>query len=170
MPIDACPHTFTELAKTILPKYMKKIRIDIKNSRPLTEFCTPGVGVKTIATGLGKPGDFSGCYVFLHNGLPFYVGISRRVLARLRQHGTGRTHFDASLAYRMACQKAPHKLTRTAAMKNPIFWQAFDEAKRLLMNSRIAIVEIQNPLELYVFEAYCAMKLDTCEWNTFRTH
>jgi len=23
---------------------------------------------------------------------------------------------------------------------------------------------------LYLFEAYCAIELDTCKWNTFRTH
>ena len=33
-----------------------------------------------------------------------------------------------------------------------------------------AYVDIENPLELYVFEAYAAMALGTFEWNTFRTH
>ena len=34
----------------------------------------------------------------------------------------------------------------------------------------VAFVEIPNPLELYLFEAYCAIALDTSEWNTIRTH
>ena len=34
----------------------------------------------------------------------------------------------------------------------------------------VAFIEIENPLELYVFEAFAAMTLGTHEWNTFRTH
>ena len=91
-------------------------------------------------------------------------------MGRLRQHGKGTTHFDASLAYRMACEKMPHELTRDEAMKDPDFRRAFDEAQTLIRHSSVAFVEISNPLELYLFEAYCAIELDTSEWNTFRTH
>ncbi len=101
---------------------------------------------------------------------PFYVGISRGVVGRLRQHGKGSTHFDASLAYRMACEKVHHEMTRDEAMKDPTFRQAFDGAQQLLRDSNVAFVEIANPLELYLFEVYCAMELNTCEWNTFETH
>lgn len=106
----------------------------------------------------------------MHNGKPFYVGISRSVVSRLRQHGTGTTHFSASLAHRMACQKIPHTKQRSEAMQDKAFRPAFHEAQRQLRDSAVAFVEIENPLELYVFEAYCAMELDTCQWNTFRTH
>jgi predicted GIY-YIG superfamily endonuclease len=149
---------------------MGDLRTDMETRRPLADFCASGAGVKTIAAKLGKRKDFSGCYVLLRDRKPFYVGISRGVIGRLRQHGTGKTHFDASLAYRMACEKVPHKVTRSAAMADPVFRNAFDEAKELLMGSSVAFVEVQNALELYLFEAYCAMELDTCEWNTFRTH
>ncbi len=172
MPIDGCMSTFMEMAMTVLPKYMEAIRVAMRNPHPMTEFCKPGVGVKTIAKNLSiVGGDFSGCYVLLHHdGKPLYVGISRGVIGRLRQHGTGTTHFDATLAYRMARKRAPRKMTAAAAMKDHKFRQAFHEAKRLLTGSSVAFVEIQDELELYLFEAYCAMKLDTCEWNTFRTH
>ncbi len=149
---------------------MREIRVAMENSRPLAEFCVAGVGVKTIVRRLGKQDDFSGCYVLLRDGKPFYVGISRGVAARLRQHGRGTTHFDASLAYRMACEKVPHHTTRAAAMEDPVFRDAFDEAKQLLIGSSVAFIEIPNALELYLFEAFCAMELDTHEWNTFRTH
>ena len=39
-----------------------------------------------------------------------------------------------------------------------------------LRSLNVAFIEIGNPLELYLFEAYCAMELDTSEWNTFETH
>lgn len=170
MPIDACTHTFADLATKVLPQYMESMRRAMRTPRTLAEFCAPGVGVKAIAATLGKNGDFSGSYVLLRNATPFYVGISRGVIGRLRQHGRGTTHFDASLAYRMACEKAPHDLTRDAAMKNPDFRRAFDEARQLLSGSSVAFIEIPNPLELYLFEAFCAMELNTSEWNTFRTH
>jgi hypothetical protein len=170
LPIDGCASSFADLATKVLPKYMEELRVAMQDLRPLSEFCAPGVGVKTIVKQLGEEADFSGCYVLFHDATPFYIGISRGVIARLRQHGTGSTHYDASLAYSMARHKVPHKLTRSAAMKNPTFRQAFEEAQRLLISCRVAFIEIQNSLELYLFEAYCAMELDTCKWNTFRTH
>ncbi len=172
MPIDGCTSTFMKVATAVLPKYMEAIRVAMRNPHRMTEFCKPGVGVKTIAKNLNiVGGDFSGCYVLLRrDSKPLYVGISRGVMGRLRQHVTGTTHFDASLAYQMACKRVPHNMRRGAAMEDPIFRKAFDEAKRLLVGSSVAFIEIRNDLELYLFEAYCAMKLNTCEWNTFRTH
>src|SRR5579859_4632652 len=166
--IDACTSTFSRLAEEVLPRYMAQLRTTMAQPRSLSEFCD--CGIKTMIDRLGLKVDFSGCYVLIRDGKPFYVGISRGVLKRLRQHGNGSTHFDASLAYRMACEKAPHKMTRDDAMKDPRFRQAFDQAQALLRGSSVAFVEIENSLELYLFEAYCAMELDTCEWNTFRTH
>lgn len=168
--IDACLSTFSELAGQVLPDHMAALRKFMAEPLSLAEFCSPGVGIKAMLKRLRRDRDFSGCYVLIRDSKPFYVGISRGVVGRLRQHGRGSTHFDASLAYRMACEKEPHGNTRDEAMKNPKFRQAFDAAQALLRNSSVAFVEISNPLELYLFEAYCAMELDTCEWNTFRTH
>jgi hypothetical protein len=168
--IDACTKTFAELAAVVLPGYMAQLRAKMAKPRSLAEFCTSGVGVKTVLPRLGRERDFSGCYVLSRGRKPFYVGISRGVVGRLRQHGMGATHSDAGLAYSMACEKVPHKMTRSGAMKDPAFRRAFDQAQRLLRGSSVAFVEISNPLELYLFEAYCAMELDTSEWNTFRTH
>jgi hypothetical protein len=56
---------------------------------------------------MGRKNDFSGCYCLIEPWEPFYVGISRNVAARLNQHYRGKTHFDASLAYAMACRCHP---------------------------------------------------------------
>lgn len=169
--IDDCASPFAELASVILPDYMTRLVAAMAEPRSLNEFCASGVGIKTMLRRLGRADDFSGCYVLLRDGKPFYVGISRGVVGRLRQHVTGKTQFNASLAYLMACgKKVTHKMKRNDAMKDPAFRQAFDEAQRLLRDSSVAFIEISNPLELYFFEAYCAMELDTSEWNTFRTH
>jgi hypothetical protein len=158
------------MATTVLPEDMARLRIALAAPLPMSSFCEIGLGVKSILSRLQKRSDFSGCYVLLREGKAFYVGISRTVVQRLRQHVTGRTHFDASLAYQMAREKTGHEMKRADAMQDPTFRLAFDEAKSLLRGCSVAFIEIDNPLELYLFEAYCAMELDTCEWNTFRTH
>jgi hypothetical protein len=170
MPIDSCKYTFKEMAATVLPQYMAMLRTPLTEPFQMSLFCKPGVGVKSILSTLGRSKDFSGCYVLLKSGKAFYVGTSRTVVQRLQQHVKGETHFNASLAYGMANNKFPHEMTRDEAMANAEFRKEFDVARTLLQNSSVAFIEIDNPLELYLFEAYCAMELDTCEWNTFKTH
>lgn len=170
MAIDGCASTFGEMAGIVLPEYMVRLRTGLAAPRLLSSFCERGLGVKSILSRLQKQCDFSGCYVLLEDGKPFYVGISRTVVQRLRQHLTGRTHYDASLAYQMASEKTGHRMNRAVAMQDAAFRSAFEEAKVQLRGCSVAFIEIDNPLELYLFEAYCAMELNTCKWNTFRTH
>lgn len=170
MLIDGCPHCFADLATTILPKHLTTLRAALAKPHPASRFSKAGEGPVSIARALGIGSDFSGCYVLMDNGTPIYVGISRQVLARLRQHLTGKTHFDASLAYAMAQRKCPTPGKRGDAMTQTSFQQAFADVKTHLCSLHVAFVQIENPLELYVFEAYAAMELATHEWNTFRTH
>ncbi len=170
MPIDACTNTFSELAAIVLPGDMARLRAAMLTPHPMADFCRAGLGVRSILLKLGRNKDFSGCYVLLEDGRPFYVGISRSVVHRLRQHGMSNTHFGASLAYRMATAKTGHEMKRADAMKDSAFREAFVEARTLLRGSSVSFIEIDNPLELYLFEAYCAMELQTGEWNTFKTH
>jgi RNase_H superfamily len=166
--IDGCSSTFAEMANTILPGYMAKLRL--ATLRPLSSFCRAGVGVRSVLSELDRGNDFSCCYVLFREGKPFYVGISRTVVQRLRQHVMGRTHFDASLTYRIATVKTGRKMKRAKAMQDAAFREAFNKEQALLRVCNVAFVEISNPLELYLFEAYCAVELDTGQWNTFQTH
>ncbi|MGY2271660.1 MULTISPECIES: excinuclease ABC subunit C [Pseudomonas] len=174
MPLHDLPHTFEELATTVLPKHMAKMREALANPWKMEEFSKKGIGVKTLLKKFERPHDFSGCYVMTEEDKPVYVGISRGVIARLRQHVYGTTHYDASLAFRIARQKhllpTTLRMTRADTMKDPMFGTSFSEAKSYLSTLRVAAIPIQNPLELYVFEAYCALELDTGQWNTFATH
>jgi hypothetical protein len=86
------------------------------------------------------------------------------------QHVRGKTHFDASLAYRMAADKGSHSLKRSAAMLDPKFGKEFEIEKKYLSTLNVAFIEIDNDLELYLSVAYCALELKTSKWNTFRTH
>jgi len=64
----------------------------------------------------------------------------------------------------------PHRVTRSQAMQDTAFKSAFDIAQNYLRSLKCATIAIDNPLELYLFEAFCAMELDTSVWNTFMTH
>jgi hypothetical protein len=174
MPLHNCTHSFAELATTVLPTHMRRLRVAMKDPKPMQAFARAGIGLAGLLREFQLQQDFSGCYVLIENESPIYVGISRSVLSRLRQHVFGRTHFDASLAFRIALRKHPDRtianLTRSAAMSDPLFGTSFGEAQQYLRSLSVASVGIDNPLELYVFEPYCAIELDTHQWNSFETH
>lgn len=170
MYVDDCRHTFDELAAKVLPGHMERLKVAMRDPHPASRFADPAMGPRKLARELGLTGDFSGCYVLLDADDPKYVGISRNVLSRLRQHLRGKTHFDASLAYAVAQRRLPTPGRRSEAMAVPRFQSAFKEAQAYLSRLEVAYVAIENPLELYVFEAYTAVALRTFEWNTFRTH
>jgi hypothetical protein len=170
MPINRCLHKFEALAEAVLPKYMERLRKSISQSVRAHQFVAPGGLPRDLATQIKKGArDFPGCYVFLRGTRPVYVGISRKVRSRVRQHIRGRSHYEATLAYRMA--KGTRRVgARAKNMKSPAFVRRFTLAKQRLSTHRVACVVIRNPLELYIFEAYAAMALDTARWNTFETH
>lgn len=55
-------------------------------------------------------------------------------------------------------------------MKDEEFRKVFFQSQQRLQGMGIAFIEIDNDLELYLFEVYASMKLNTDVWNTFRTH
>jgi hypothetical protein len=70
----------------------------------------------------------------------------------------------------MASEAYPHELKRDQAMRDDQFREVFLAIQFRLREMGVAFVQIDNDLELYLFEVYAAMKLDTAQWNTFRTH
>lgn len=170
MAIDGCPHTFLALATTLLPHRMQEMRTAIGDPQNMVDFAEDGVGLKTLLQRFRKPQDFPGCYVLLDKKAPIYTGISRGVVGRIIQHVKGKTHTDASLAYAMAERALPHSVSRDNAMKDPRFQAEFQRAQRYLRSLEVAFIEIPDDLELYLFEVYCSMELNTHKWNTFRTH
>jgi len=170
MSIDQYEHSFQHLVEVDLPKYMGQLEASMKRSISMSEFAIDGVGVASLCRLFDLKEDFPGCYVLMEENTPIYVGISRNVLQRLRQHVRGTTHFDASLAYRIAAHQMPHEHTRSQAMEQDEFKKQFDTTKEYLRGLNVAYVKIINPLVLYVFEPYCALRFDTKEWNTFETH
>ena len=174
MPIDGCHRSFDELARCVLPAYMARLRERISNPTALAAFAVKGVGPATMRGRLGFDSDPRGCYVLIDNGRPVYVGISKRMIARLMEHVRGSDHLTATLVYRIAAHRHPHGMTAAHAMEDEGFRLHFEDARTYLLSLHVAFVEIDNPLELYLFEPYCALELDTGfeagGWNTFETH
>lgn len=102
MYIDDCQHTFEELAGTVLSAHMKRLQTALAQMRPASLFAWDKIGPANVARECGLTCDFFGCYVFVEGDRPIYLGISRKVLSRLREHIRGRTHSKASLAYAIA--------------------------------------------------------------------
>lgn len=169
MPIDGCQHDFPTLASTVLPTHMARLREHLATPMTLADFCLPKIGVRSLLKQHGHPADFSGCYVLLERE-PAYVGISRGVFKRLREHVTGTTHFTATLAYRMAAEEHPFEGSRSEAMADAAFRAVFEAKRAYVRTMRVAAVQIDNPVELYLFEVFAALELKTKTWNTFRTH
>lgn len=174
MSIDGCHSTFSELAKRDLPRYMVELREAMKSPIALSEFSVKGDGPVTLCKRYGFENDPMGCYVLIDDGKPVYVGISKHLIQRLREHVGGGDHLSATLTYRITVERYPYDGTAAEAMNDDAFRMRFDETRRELLDMSVAFVEISNPLELYLFEAYCAMELDTGfdtgGWNTFETH
>lgn len=170
MSIDNCKHTFEELTASVLPSHFKKLEAAIQSpmaAENLVGFKSP---TKELLSRFNRTRDFPGCYVFIDREKPVYVGISRGVIKRLVQHLNFDSHYSASLIYRIASKDYPHEMKRDQAMKDEQFKAVFFSAQKRLRQMKIAFVEIDNDLELYVFEVFASMKLDTHTWNTFRTH
>jgi hypothetical protein len=170
MRVDECEHSFDHLAAHVLPNYMRELKNAMKSPWPASAFSLARVGPRGIARSLGLEADFGGCYVLLDREKAIYVGISRRVISRIRQHVVGRSHFDASLAYLIAHRRLSSTGQRSHNMRNPEFRARFAAAQQYLRTLEIAAVRVDNALVLHVFEVYAAMALGTSEWNSFRTH
>ena len=170
MPIDNCTHSFEELSQVVLPSHYNQLEKAMKSPIPAERL----VGFKSVTkealARLSRTTDFPGCYVFIDNETPVYVGISRGVMKRLIQHLNYDSHYSASLVYRMATEDYPHEMKRDQAMKDEQFKNVFLSAQERLRQMKVAFVEINNDLELYLFEVFASMRLDTDTWNTFRTH
>lgn len=104
----------------------------------------------------------SGLYVFSVNKKPIYIGISRNLYDRVKQHFYGKTHFSASLAYRISKEENGHD----GARKELDFTE-----EQLSMQKRIKInfVPIEDSYEMYWMEVTLAGMFGT-KYNEFETH
>ena len=101
--------------------------------------------------------EFKGLYVFGEevNGtvVPVYVGISRVIYQRLRNHGWGKLKNNCTLAYLISKDQ---KISLC-------------EAKLLVRNFKVFLHPEKEDYDLYFLEVAIAGILKT-KWNSFRTH
>lgn len=128
------------------------------------------LGNKVGKNGEAKYRDFRGIYIFLHKKEPFYVGISRSVVNRILQHvKTGKSHYSASLAYKIACLQLESEGKEIDFRRSELDYKAYIQPmQEMLMNQNIAVMPIGSDDEMYLFEVYCSLYFDT-KLNKFAT-
>lgn len=118
-----------------------------------------------------NPNEFKGLYVFGEDSdegvKPVYVGISRTVFRRLKQHAWGKKHNQCSLAYLKTKKKwleDGRSIDRTNITDEDML-----PAKSIIQNYKVALFHVPNDYDLYFLEVVLAAKFRT-KWNSFRTH
>lgn len=111
--------------------------------------------------------EFKGLYIFGGDIdgiiIPVYVGISRSVFRRLKQHAWGTKHNECSLAY-LKTNHGNNKITRKNVINEDLL-----PSKAIIQNYKVVLVEVQNDYDLYFLEVALAGIFST-KWNSFKTH
>jgi len=116
-----------------------------------------------------------GIYVFYENGRPIYVGRSRNLTQRFRQHRQHSSrHNSATFAFMIAKQDAEKsgvdiKRTREELQNDSVFFPIFIKAKKRVSEMHVQVIQMDDPIEQTLFEVYAALELKT-EHNSWETH
>jgi len=169
------PTDFKELDKEFSRKHEKFLS---QEKCLIKKYFGEGIGLATALKKLSEEKlitdakDFQGIYVFSTNDTPFYVGISQHVIERIGQHVKGKNHFSSSFCYRLGANVylKEHGVCHEGGRKGLDFLKYVEPTKIQLMNCEVAFYEVEDCLELYLFEVYLAMELGTLYYNTFKTH
>ncbi len=117
-------------------------------------------------------------YLFSENGKSLYVGRTRHLRQRMRQHSIPSSrHNQAVFAFRLA-REATGRLIATytgegtralLAANDPAFMAAFTDAKRRIRTMQLRYIEETDPLRQALLEIYASIVLAT-PYNDFNTH
>jgi predicted GIY-YIG superfamily endonuclease len=126
---------------------------------------------------LPKPLPEKCVYLFSEAGNHFYVGRTRRLRNRLRQHSiAGAQHNQAVFAFKLAREATGRTIaaysvegSRKALSADPTFNEAFTHAKTRVRNMDLRFVEETDPLRQALLEIYVSVVLGT-KYNDFDTH
>jgi hypothetical protein len=113
--------------------------------------------------------------VFYENGKPIYVGRSKNLRQRFRQHRHQSSgHNSATFAFMIARLDAEKegvniKRTREDLQNDPVFSPIFSKTKKRVSEMLIRVLPMDDPIEQTLFEVYAALELNT-EYNNWETH
>ena len=118
-----------------------------------------------------------GIYLFADpTGRPQYVGQTRNLRSRLRQHTNPKgTHYSATLAFLMARDEASsHGIvvagqTRAQLQAHPEFSPLFERTIGRLAEWPVQFITLRDPIRRTYLEVYVHMALGT-DMNSFETH
>jgi predicted GIY-YIG superfamily endonuclease len=126
-----------------------------------------------------KENILRGIYVFYENGTAIYVGRSRNITQRIREHQQQSSDSevfafliakrDAEKAGMTLQYKNGKNMTRNELQKYPPFKQIFSDAKKRVAMMKVQVIGIDDPVEQTLFEVYAALELKT-KYNTWDTH
>ena len=116
-----------------------------------------------------------GIYVFYENGRPIYVGRSRNLTQRFRQHHQQSSrHNSATFAFMISKKDAEKsgvdiKRSREELQNDPVFIPIFIKAKKRVSEMHVQVIQMDDPIEQTLFEVYAALELKT-KHNSWDTH
>ena len=131
--------------------------------------------VTPISLPKGMPKE--GVYLFSEGRGHLYVGRSRDIRGRIARHSRpSATHRMAAFAFRLAREATGHLVpsytaegSRSKLIKDPVFRNAFDQAKARIRTMDVRFVEEAEPVRQTILEIYVAVSLRT-PYNDFSTH
>jgi hypothetical protein len=129
------------------------------------------------ADSLPRDAPWQGIYLFSEGARPMYVGRTRNLRQRLRNHcGAGAQENQAVFAFKLTREatgkpKAAYTTdgSRAALMKDSVFAAAFKAAKVRVRGMDLRYVQEADPLRQALLEMYVAVVLKT-PYNDFDTH
>lgn len=135
-----------------------------------------GMEPVTIAT-VPKDAPSECIYLFSEGSRHLYVGRTRRLRQRLREHSIpSAQHNQAVFAFRLAREKTGRitaaygtEGSRVTLCSDSEFNPAFVEAKKRVREMQVRYVEERDPLRQTLLEVYVAVVLKT-PYNDFNTH
>jgi predicted GIY-YIG superfamily endonuclease len=121
-----------------------------------------------------------GIYVFYEDNKPIYVGRSKNLRQRFRQHGQPSSdHHSATFAFMIAKQDAEKNgvkmkkngknKTRKELQDDDHFSPYFINAKKRVSDMQVQVIPMEDAIEQTLFEVYAALELNT-EYNKWDTH
>jgi hypothetical protein len=117
--------------------------------------------------------ELSGLYIFFDKkDIPLYVGISRTIFRRLRQHFLSVDHNQSSLAYLIAKKQYSEENGKIFSEYRDRFpFNQYNESIQLKMREewKTQFIPEDNSYKIYLKEIYIACYEKTY-WNTFITH